>query len=406
MHNIVIIGGGPAGMMAAIMAAKNGNRVVLADKNDILGKKLLITGKGRCNLTNSCDIDGFIANIPVNARFMYSAFKAFDNHALMTFFENRGVKLKEERGGRIFPESDKSSDIQSALIKSLKTEGVEIIKGRVTKINKNDNSICSVTFENGTTLPCESVVIATGGKSYPLTGSTGDGYMLAQSLGHDIIQPKPSLVPLEVIDRTLCELQGLSLKNVGLKIKDPANGKTLYEDFGEMMFTHFGITGPMVLSASAYVKNISGKNAEIDFKPALSSEKLAERIKRDFDMYKNYDFINAIKDLLPSKLIPFIADYCQIPHHKKVNQITKDDRFKLTHALKHFTFAIKGTRPIAEAIITSGGVNIKQIKPSTMESKLVKGLFFAGEVLDVDAYTGGFNLQIAFSTGYLAGKNA
>lgn len=406
MHNIVVIGGGPAGMMAAITAAKNGKQVVLINKNDILGKKLLITGKGRCNLTNSCDIDGFIANIPVNARFMYSAFKAFDNHSIMNFFENRGVKLKEERGGRIFPESDKSSDIQTALIKSLKTEGVKIIIGRVTKINKNDDGICSVTLEDGKTIPCESVIIATGGKSYPLTGSTGDGYTLAQTMGHDIVQPKPSLVPLEVVDRSLCELQGLSLKNVGLKIKDSSNSKVLYEDFGEMMFTHFGITGPMVLSASAYVKNIAGKNAEIDFKPALSEEKLDERIKRDFDMYKNYDFVNAIKDLLPSKLIPFVADHCQIPHHKKVNQVTKDDRLRLIRALKHFTFAIKGTRPIAEAIITSGGVSVKQIKPSTMESKLVEGLFFAGEVIDVDAYTGGFNLQIAFSTGYIAGLNA
>ncbi len=405
-NNVVIIGGGPAGMMAAITCAKNGKHAVLIDKNDILGKKLLITGKGRCNLTNSCDIDGFIANIPINARFMYSAFKAFDNRSLMNFFENRGVKLKEERGGRIFPESDKSSDIQGALVKSLKMEGVEIIKGRAVKINTGNNAVSSVVLESGRTILCDSVIIATGGKSYPLTGSTGDGYTLAQSLGHDIVAPKPSLVPLEVEDRSLCELQGLSLKNVGLKIKDPSNGKILYDDFGEMMFTHFGITGPIVLSASAYVKNIAGKIAEIDFKPALSDEKLQERIRRDFDMYKNFDFVNAIKDLLPSKLITTIADYCRIPHHKKVNQITKEDRLELINALKHFSFSIKGTRPISEAIITSGGVSVKQIKPSTMESKLVRGLFFAGEVIDVDAYTGGFNLQIAFSTGYIAGANA
>lgn len=403
---VVIIGGGPAGMMAAITSAQNGKHVILIDKNDILGKKLLITGKGRCNLTNSCDIDGFIANIPVNARFMYSAFKAFDNKSLMNFFENRGIKLKEERGGRIFPESDKSSDIQTALIKSLKTEGVEIIKGRAIKINTEENTVSSVVLENGKMILCESIIIATGGKSYPLTGSTGDGYALAQSLGHEIITPKPSLVPLEVEDKSLCELQGLSLKNVALKIKDPSNGKELYDDFGEMMFTHFGITGPMVLSASAYVKNIGGKIAEIDFKPALSEEKLNERIKRDFDMYKNYDFINAVKDLLPSKLVPIVANYSKIPEHKKVNQITKEERLELIKALKHFTFKIKCTRPISEAIITSGGVSVKQIKPSTMESKLVKGLFFAGEVIDVDAYTGGFNLQIAFSTGYIAGMNA
>ncbi len=406
MHNIVIIGGGPAGMMAAIVAAKNGSHVTVVERNDILGKKLLITGKGRCNLTNSCDVDGFIANIPVNARFMFSAFKAFDNHALMEFFENRGVKLKEERGGRIFPESDKAMEIQSALIKSLKTEGVEIVRGRASKILKDDNGVTAVVTEDGRTLKCDSTIIATGGKSYPLTGSTGDGYALAQSMGHSVIPPKASLVPLEVVDKSLCQLQGLSLRNTGLKIKDTASGKVLYEDFGEMMFTHFGVTGPTVLSSSAFVRDIGGKTMELDLKPALSEEKLEERIMRDFDMYSNKDFVNALTDLLPSKMIPVIADYCGIPHTKKVNQITKDDRKKLINALKHFSFVIKGTRPIAEAIITSGGVNIKEIKPSTMESKFVPGLYFAGEVIDVDGYTGGFNLQIAFSTGYVAGMNA
>ena len=406
MSKVVVIGGGPAGMMAAITASKNGNKVILIERNDILGKKLLITGKGRCNLTNSCDIDGFIANIPVNARFMYSALKMFDNHALMEFFENRGVKLKEERGGRIFPESDKAMEIQSALIKSLKTEGVEIVRGRVQKILTNENGVCGVTFEGVKPIECDSVILATGGKSYPLTGSTGDGYAIAKELGHDIVLPKPSLVPLEVVDRSLCELQGLSLRNVGLKVKDQNNSKVLYEDFGEMMFTHFGITGPTVLSASAFVRNIAGKMVELDLKPALSEEKLEDRIKRDFDMYSNKDFVNALCDLLPSKMIPIVADRCGIPHTKKVNQITKENRRKLVEVLKHFTIEIKCTRPIAEAIVTSGGVSVKQIKPSTMESKLVSGLFFAGEIIDVDAYTGGFNLQIAFSTGYMAGMNA
>lgn len=406
MHKVIVIGGGPAGMMAAITAAKNGSSVTLLERNDILGKKLLITGKGRCNLTNSCDLEGFIANIPVNARFMYSALKAFDNHQLMEFFENRGVKLKEERGGRIFPESDRSQDIQNALIKSMKTQGVEIITARAVGIKTDENGVCGVLTEGGKTLPCDSVILATGGKSYPLTGSTGDGYTIAKDLGHDIIPPKPSLVPLEVVDRRLCEMQGLSLKNTGLKVKDKQSGKVLYEDFGEMMFTHFGITGPMVLSASAFVRNIGGKLIELDLKPALSEEKLEERIRRDFERYSNKDFVNALTDLLPSKMIPHIAQYCNIPKEKKINQITRQDRHALIDALKHFTFEVKGTRPIAEAIVTSGGVSVKQIKPSTMESKIISGLFFAGEIIDVDAYTGGFNLQIAFSTGYIAGMNA
>ena len=405
MSNVVVIGAGPAGMMAAITAAKNGNNVVVVEKNGTPGKKLLITGKGRCNLTNSCDINGFIANTPVNGRFLYSALKNFSNNDLMEFFENRGVKLKEERGGRIFPVSDKSSDILNALVASMKSQNVKIVQGRALGIVTNNGEVVGVRLDNNTLLKCESAVIATGGKSYPLTGSTGDGYALAASLGHEIVAPKPSLVPLETVEKNVLSLQGLSLRNIGLKVFDGKTGKLLYDDFGELLFTHFGVSGPVILSASAFVRNITGARLEIDLKPALSEEKLEERIKRDFEMYSNKNFVNALVDLLPSKMIPVIADYCGIEHEKKINQITREDRRHLTEALKHFALTVKCPRPITEAIITSGGVNTKQINPSTMESKLVKGLFFAGEVIDVDAYTGGFNLQIAFSTGYTAGMN-
>ena len=405
MSNVVVIGAGPAGMMAAITAAKNGNNVVVVEKNGTPGKKLLITGKGRCNLTNSCDINGFIANTPVNGRFLYSALKNFSNTDLMEFFENRGVKLKEERGGRIFPVSDKSSDIINALVASMKSQNVKIVQGRASGIVTNNGEVVGVRLDNNTLLKCESAVIATGGKSYPLTGSTGDGYALAASLGHEIVTPKPSLVPLETVEKNVLSLQGLSLRNIGLKVFDGKTGKLLYDDFGELLFTHFGVSGPVILSASAFVRNITGARLEIDLKPALSEEKLEERIKRDFEMYSNKNFVNALVDLLPSKMIPVIADYCGIEHEKKINQITREDRRHLTEALKHFALTVKCPRPITEAIITSGGVNTKQINPSTMESKLVKGLFFAGEVIDVDAYTGGFNLQIAFSTGYTAGMN-
>lgn len=405
MSNVVVIGAGPAGMMAAITAAKNGNNVVVVEKNGTPGKKLLITGKGRCNLTNSCDINGFIANTPVNGRFLYSALKNFSNTDLMEFFENRGVKLKEERGGRIFPVSDKSSDILNALVASMRSQNVKIVQGRVSGIVTDNGEVVGVRLDNNTLLKCESAVIATGGKSYPLTGSTGDGYALASSLGHEIVTPKPSLVPLETVEKNVLSLQGLSLRNIGLKVFDGKTGKLLYDDFGELLFTHFGVSGPVILSASAFVRNITGARLEIDLKPALSEEKLEERIKRDFEMYSNKNFVNALVDLLPSKMIPVIADYCGIEHEKKINQITREDRRHLTEALKHFALTVKCPRPITEAIITSGGVNTKQINPSTMESKLVKGLFFAGEVIDVDAYTGGFNLQIAFSTGYTAGMN-
>lgn len=402
---VVIIGGGPAGMMAAHTAAKRGRKVILVDKNKSLGRKLMITGKGRCNLTNSADIDGFIANIPVNARFMYSAFKGFSNTDLMAFFENRGVKLKEERGGRIFPVSDKAEDIRNALATAVKNAGVTVLEDTVSGIVTENGVITGVRLQTGGFVGCESVLIATGGKSYPLTGSTGDGYTFAKSLGHTVVSPKASLVPLETVEKELFSMQGLSLKNTGLKVVDPESKKVVYEDFGEMMFTHFGVTGPIILSASAFVRDIAGKKIELDLKPALSEEKLEERILRDFSMYSNKNFGNALTDLLPVKMIPVVASMSGIREDKKINQITKEDRLRLIATLKHFTFTVKGTRPISEAIITSGGVSVKEIKPQTMESKLVPGLFFAGEVIDVDAYTGGFNLQIAFSTGYAAGCN-
>ncbi len=406
MTDVLIIGGGPAGMMAAHTASKNSKSVLILERNRTPGRKLMITGKGRCNLTNSAAMEEFIKNTPVNGRFLFSAFRNFTNTDLMEFFENRGVKLKEERGGRIFPVSDKAEDIQQALVKALRTDGVQFAEARAKNIKKNDDGIFEVTDDEGKKYKAYSVIIATGGKSYPLTGSTGDGYLMAQDLGHTIVPPKPSLVPLETEEKWIFDLQGISLRNTGLKVIDPQKNKVIYEDFGELMFTHFGVTGPMILSASAFVREVRGKKIELDLKPALDEEKLEERILRDFKMYVNKNISNALVDLLPSGMIPAVVMLSGIPEEKKVNQLTKEDRKKLIAALKHFTFTVKGPRPINEAIVTSGGVSVKEINPSTMESKLVPGLFFAGEVIDVDAYTGGFNLQIAFSTGFAAGQNA
>ena len=420
---IVIIGGGPAGMLAAISASKYGDNVTILEKMNMLGKKLLITGKGRCNITSSIPIQDFIKNIPGNGMFMYSSFNNFTNQDILELLKKEGVETKVERGNRIFPVSDRSQDVQKALIRILNKLKVNVIlNAKVNDILVNeDKKVYGVKVNiNGKDeeIKADKVILATGGKSYPATGSTGDGYILAQRLGHSITKIRPSLVPLTV-EKTdslrICKkMQGLSLKNVEIKIKDLTKNKVIYEDFGEMLFTHFGISGPIILSGSAHLiryKDIDNllrnKNIalDIDLKPALSEEKLDERILRDFSKEKNKEFKNSLNDLLPKKMIDVIIELSEIPENKKVNTITKKERLKLVELLKKFRLIISGFRPIEEAIITSGGINIKEINPKTMESKLVKGLYFAGEIIDVDAYTGGFNLQIAYSTGYTAGVN-
>ena len=403
--DVVVIGGGPAGLFSASVAAKKGKKVILIDKNDLLAKKLRITGKGRCNLTNSADISDFINMVCSNPTFMYSAFYSFTNLDLIDFFEKEGVPLKEERGGRIFPVSDSAKDVANALINYAKSNGVVIIKDTVTDINKKDDYITGVTVKHKGKIECSRVIVATGGASYPLTGSTGDGYKFARELGHSIVTPHPSLIPLVVAEDYVKNLQGLSLKNVGIKVKKGT--KVLYEDFGEMIFTHYGLSGPIILSASSNLKNIENSNYKIyiDLKPALTFEQLDKRIQRDFEKNINKNFSNSLDELLPNKLIDTIIELSSISPYTKVNQINKEQRNRLCNLLKELEFTIVGVRPIEEAIITRGGVNTKEINPSTMESKLVNGLYFCGEVIDVDAYTGGFNLQIAFSAAYLAGTN-
>ena len=400
---VAVIGGGPAGIMAAATASLYGNKVILFEKNDFLGKKLLITGKGRCNVTNNAPIEEFIKNVPVNGNFLYSAFYSFTNQDLIELLKNLGIETKVERGNRVFPTSDKAKDIVNALVKYALDSGVKIVKVPVLKIIKNDDGTLTVVLKDKRGVKCESVVVATGGASYPLTGSTGDGYKFAKELGHSIVDLKPSLVPLTVNENHVKNLQGLSLKNVSVTLM--SNGKKVYDDFGEMLFTHYGLSGPIILSASSHMRKNDNYEISIDLKPALDEQTLDKRILKDFEQAKNKDFANSLDNLLPKKLIPVIVELSKIPPHKKVNEITKDERKYLVSLLKDFKFSVKGFRPIEEAIITSGGVNVKEINPKTMESKIVPGLFFAGEIIDVDAYTGGFNLQIAFSTGYLAGKN-
>lgn len=416
---VVIVGGGPAGMMAGISAARCGNDVVILEKMNMLGRKLLITGKGRCNITSSLDISEFIQNIPGNGRFLYSCFEKFTNKDIIELLEKHNVKVKEERGNRIFPVSDKSMDVLDAFIEELKQLKVKIItNAKVQKILTDSNKVLGVEFVkdgNKTIEKADKVILATGGNSYQATGSTGDGYKIARELGHTITPIKPSLVPLITKGESLelCKsLQGLSLRNVQIKMEDSQKGKTIYEDFGEMLFTHFGVSGPTILSGSAHLlryKNVeellNGGNIvlKIDLKPALNEEKLDARVLRDFEKDKNKFFRNSLNELLPQKLIDPIIKLSGIDGNKKVNEITKQERIRLVKLLKNFTIVISGFRPINEAIITSGGVAIKEINPKTMESKLVEGLYFAGEIIDVDAYTGGFNLQIAYSTGYVAG---
>ena len=417
---VVVIGGGPAGMMAAISASQNNNEVWLLEKNNKLGKKLLITGKGRCNITSSLDMKNFISNVPGNGKFLYSAFDNYTNIDIINFLKKHGVNVKEERGNRIFPTSDKSVDVLSTFEKELKSKNIKIkFNAKVTDIETKDNEVKYVKYEEDgkqKSIEADKVILATGGKTYPQTGSTGDGYEMAKRLRHTITEIKPSLVPLTTsgVSLELCkEMQGLSLKNVSIKIMDTSKNKLIYEDFGEMLFTHFGISGPTILSASAHLiryKNIDSLLKEqkikliIDLKPALSLEKLDARVQRDFLDNKNKEFKNSLNNLLPQKLISPIIQLSEIDGNEKVNEITKEKRLRLVKLLKNFTIAITGFRPLEEGIVTSGGISIKEINPKTMESKLVKGLFFAGEIIDVDAYTGGFNLQIAYSTGYTAGS--
>ena len=415
--NVIVIGGGPAGMMAAITASQKGHQVTLIEKMSTLGRKLLITGKGRCNITSSLDMSKFIENTPTNGKFLYSCFKNFTNKDIIEFLKEQGLEVKEERGNRIFPITDKSSDVLNCFAKKLKEQKIKIeYDTRVIEliVKERISEIKGVKTSKGIE-KADKVILATGGKSYPLTGSTGDGYILAKKVGHTIIKLRPLLIPLEIYDLELCkELQGLTLKNVAITVNDIEKNKKIYEDFGEMIFTHFGVSGPIILSASAHLTRYKNnlekmKNKKIilkiDLKPALSKEKLEERILRDFSELKNKQFKNSLDKLLPKKLIPVIIKRSMIQENKKVNEVTKEERKKLVQLLKEFEIEIKNFRPIEEAIITSGGISTKEINPKTMESKIVKGLYFAGEIIDVDSYTGGFNLQIAYSTGYTAGTN-
>ena len=403
MAKVIVIGAGPAGIMAAIHASKKHN-VTILDGNDRIGKKLFITGKGRCNVTNSKDISEFFDYIPGNPHFLYSALYSYTNEDTMNFFENVGIKLKVERGGRVFPMSDKSSDIIKGLSIGLKESNVQVkLNSKVTNIIYDANKIVGVEINNSTKLYGDYFIIATGGASYPLTGSRGEGQKFAKKLGHTIIELKPSLVPIELNEPWLKDLMGLSLKNISLSILK--NNKVLYKNQGEMLFTNYGISGPLVLSGSRYVKNEGSYEASIDLKPALNESELDKRIQKDFLKYQNKEFKNALDDLLPKKLIPLIINLSNIPLDKKVNVITKEERKKLLHILKDLRVKIKGLRPIEEAIVTAGGVNTLEIDPSTMKSKIISNLSFAGEVIDVDSFTGGYNVQIALSTGYIAGNS-
>lgn len=404
---VVVVGGGPAGILAAGKAAEDGKDVILLEKNDRLGKKILISGKGRCNITNNTDIEGLIENIPGNGNFLYSAFYTFSNTDLLDFLHSYGLETKVERGGRVFPVSDRSKDVVDTLLKYLKDTGVKILyNSPVSDVIAEKGVVKGVLLKDGRKLECDSVILATGGASYKGTGSTGDGYKIAKRLGHSIVKLRPSLVPLIVSEKWISELQGLSLKNVAITLINE-RGKKVYSDFGEMLFTHYGVSGPIILSASRHILDYDFKGITliIDLKPALTEEKLDERIQRDFEKFSRKQFKNALDELLPKKIIPVIIKLSEISPDKFVNQITKEERRNLVKVLKKFTLTINGARPIDEAIVTAGGVSTDEINPSTMESKLIKGLYFAGEIIDVDAYTGGFNLTIAFSTGYLAGMN-
>ena len=401
---VAVVGAGAAGLMAAGIAAQNGHQVLLFEKNNKVGRKLYITGTGRCNVTNRCDFETLMEHIPRNSRFLYSALKGFGTEDAIAFFENLGVPLKTERGGRVFPVSDKASDIIDALYRFVRKNRVQLIFDPVTELLSEQNKIHGIRTAAGE-YAADCVILATGGLSYPGTGSTGDGYRFAEKLGHHITELRPSLVPLCARGNVCGSLQGLSLKNVSVKVWE--NGKMIHQDFGEMMFTHFGITGPLVLTASAKMRRIgeSDYKITIDFKPALDEKQLDKRILSDFLEKQNSDFINALSKLLPRKLIPVVVGMSGIDGRQKVHSVTKEQRTALVKLLKAFPVEISGTAPIEQAVITAGGVDVKEISPKTMESKLMQGLYFAGEILDVDAYTGGFNLQIAWATGYRAGSS-
>ena len=415
MAKVIVVGGGPAGMMAAITAAEKGNDVTIIEKMPMFGKKLLITGKGRCNITSSLYMSEFIKNTPGNGKFLYSAFQNYTNQDIIEFLKKQGLEVKEESGNRIFPVTDKSVDVLNCFKKRIDELKIKYkLNTKVEKVLIKNNEVIAIRT-NRDIIQTNKIILATGGKSYPLTGSTGDGYKIAKDIGHTIVTIKPSLVPMEVYEKEMCKkLQGLSLRNVGIKIIDNDRKKIVYEDFGEMIFTHFGISGPIILSGSAHLVKykdidylLKKKYVEIkiDLKPALTEEQLDDRILRDFSEVKNKQFKHSLGKLLPQKMIPVIIELSKIDENKKVNEVTKEERKKLVQLLKNFTITIKDFRPVEEAIITCGGINTKEIDPKTMESKIIKGLYFAGEIIDVDSYTGGFNLQIAYSTGYTAGAN-
>ncbi len=408
MKRVVIIGAGASGMMAAKVAGDRGYKVTVLEKQKRCGQKLLITGKGRCNITNNCEIEELIENVPTNGKFLYSAFYTFTNDQVIDMFNDLGVETKTERGKRVFPVSDKAVDVVRALERQMNSnKNVEVLlNSKVDKIIAEDGAVKKVVLSDKREIECDSVIVATGGVSYPKTGSTGDGYRFAKNLGHTIITPKPSLIGLEVMEDYVADLAKLSLRNVSIEVYNSKN-KKIYDDFGKMEFTKYGIDGPIIKSASCRMGDLSKDNYKIvlDLKPALDEEKLDKRIQKDFQKYSNKNFENSLNDLLPKQLIPTIVKLSKIDPYIKVNQISKEERKNLVHLIKHISFTVKNYRPIEEAIITSGGIKTSEINSSTMESKLVSGLFFAGEVIDIDAYTGGFNLQIAFSTAYLAGIN-
>lgn len=406
MKSVIVVGAGAAGMMAAGTCIQNGAKVIIIEKNEIVGKKLRITGKGRCNITNNCEPQDFIRNVTSNGKFLYSSINNFSPAETIKFFEKNGLRVKTERGNRVFPESDKAIDVVIVLKEFIKK--CKLLRSCVKSLLIDNGKCIGVKNDLGEKIFADSVIIATGGKSYPLTGSTGDGYELAKQAGHTIVDIKPSLVPLVIKENWCKDLQGLSLKNIKVKLINKDKNKAVYEDFGEMLFTHFGVSGPVILSLSAHINKGDLKKYEItiDLKPALDFIQLDKRLVRDFEKYHNRNFINSLADLLPRKLIPVIVKLSLIPYNKMCNEITKDERHNLARLLKSLTLNIENFRPIDEAIITAGGISTKEINPKTMESKYVEGLYFCGEILDVDAYTGGYNLQIAFSTGVLAGEKA